>query len=69
VIQEIKKDYPGEGLSDRLGLRGMSLEEWKARLEEKLLAEKMVRVAHRHQEPSTKKKHINITRIIVLSFN
>ena len=49
VIQEIKKDYPGEGLSDRLGLRGMSLGEWKVRLEEKLLAEKMVRVAHRHQ--------------------
>ena len=49
VIQEIKKDYPGEGLSDRLGLRGMSLDEWKVRLEEKLLAEKMVRVAHRHQ--------------------
>jgi len=49
VIQEIKMDYPGEGLSDRLGLRGMSLEEWKVRLEEKLLAEKMVRVAHRHQ--------------------
>jgi len=49
VIQEIKKDYPGDGLSDRLGLRGMSLEEWKVRLEEKLLAEKMVRVAHRHQ--------------------
>ena len=49
VIQEIRKDYPGEGLSDRLGLTGMSLEEWKVRLEEKLLAEKMVRVAHRHQ--------------------
>ena len=49
VILEIRKDYPGEELGERLGLKGVSLEEWKVRLEEKLLAEKMARVAHRHQ--------------------
>ncbi len=43
VILEIKKDYPGEGFGETLGLRGMSLEEWKQRLEEKLLAEKLAR--------------------------
>lgn len=46
AILEIKKDYPGEGFGETLGLKGMSLEEWKIRLEEKLLAEKMVR-SHR----------------------
>jgi parvulin-like peptidyl-prolyl isomerase len=42
AISEIKKDYPGEGFGERLSLQGMSLEEWKALLEEKLLAEKMI---------------------------
>lgn len=45
AISEIKKDYPGEGFGEKLGLKGMTLEEWKARLEEKLLAEKMIRNA------------------------
>jgi peptidyl-prolyl cis-trans isomerase C len=45
VISEIKKDYPGEGFGEKLGLKGVTLEEWKARLEEKLLAEKMIRNA------------------------
>ncbi len=45
AIFEIKKDYPGEGFGEKLGLKGMSLEEWKGRLEEKLLAEKMIRHA------------------------
>jgi len=45
AISEIKKDYPGEGFGERLGLKGMSLEEWKVLLEEKLLAEKMIRNA------------------------
>ncbi|OGP74196.1 MAG: hypothetical protein A2V86_13765 [Deltaproteobacteria bacterium RBG_16_49_23] len=49
AIAEIKKDYPGEGFGERLGLKGMNLEEWKARLEEKLLAEKMVRSGHQYQ--------------------
>jgi parvulin-like peptidyl-prolyl isomerase len=43
VISEIKMDYPGEGFGEKLGLKGMTLEEWKARLEEELLAEKMIR--------------------------
>ncbi|MCX8118897.1 MAG: peptidyl-prolyl cis-trans isomerase [Desulfobacterota bacterium] len=43
ALLDIQKDYPGEGLGEALGLRGMSLEEWKGRLEEKLLAEKMAR--------------------------
>ena len=43
AILEIKKDYPGEGFGEKLGLKGMTLEEWKVPLEEKLLAEKMIR--------------------------
>jgi parvulin-like peptidyl-prolyl isomerase len=45
AISEIRKDYPGEGFGEKLGLKGVTLEEWKARLEEKLLAEKMIRNA------------------------
>jgi peptidyl-prolyl cis-trans isomerase C len=45
VISEIKKDYPGEGFGEKLGVKGITLEEWKAQLEEKLLAEKMIRNA------------------------
>ena len=45
AILEIKMDYPGEGFGEKLGLKGMTLEEWKVRLEEKLLAEKMIRSA------------------------
>jgi len=43
AISEIKMDYPGEGFGEKLGLKGMTLEEWKGRLEEKLLAEKIIR--------------------------
>ena len=42
AILEIKMDYPGEGFGEKLGLKGTTLEEWKVRLEEKLLAEKMI---------------------------
>jgi parvulin-like peptidyl-prolyl isomerase len=45
AISEVKKDYPGEGFGETLGLKGITLEEWKGRLEEKLLAEKMIRHA------------------------
>lgn len=45
AISEIKRDYPDKGFDERLGLKGTTLEEWKTRLEEKLLAEKMVRGA------------------------
>jgi len=43
AMLEIKMDYPGEGFGEKLGLKGMTLEEWEVRLEEKLLAEKMIR--------------------------
>jgi peptidyl-prolyl cis-trans isomerase C len=50
AISEIKKDYPGEGFGEKLGLKGITLEEWKARLEDKLLAEKMIRHTLRYRE-------------------
>ncbi len=43
AISEIKMDYPGEEFGETLGLKGMTLDEWEVRLEEKLLAEKMIR--------------------------
>ncbi|MGQ9647239.1 MAG: foldase protein PrsA [Thermodesulfobacteriota bacterium] len=49
VISEIKKDYSEEGFGETLGLKGITLEEWKGRLEEKLLAEKMIRHALYYQ--------------------
>jgi parvulin-like peptidyl-prolyl isomerase len=49
AISEIKTDYPGEGFGERLGLRGVTLEEWKRRLEEKLLAEKMIGISLRYR--------------------
>ncbi len=45
AISEIKMDYPEEGFGEKLGLKGTTLEEWKNRLEEKLLAEKVIRGA------------------------
>jgi peptidyl-prolyl cis-trans isomerase C len=58
AISEIKKDYPGEGFGERLGLKGMSLEEWKVLLEEKLLAEKMIRNALQYQGEIDEKEAI-----------
>jgi len=49
VIGEISQDYPNGGFNERLGLKGTTLEEWKRRLEEELLAEKMIRHARRFQ--------------------
>jgi parvulin-like peptidyl-prolyl isomerase len=49
AIFEIKMDYPGEGFGEKLNLKGMTLEEWKGRLEEKLLAEKMIRSTLHHR--------------------
>jgi peptidyl-prolyl cis-trans isomerase C len=43
IIVEIRKDYPGEGFGEKLSLKGMTLDQWKGLLEEKLLAEKMMR--------------------------
>jgi peptidyl-prolyl cis-trans isomerase C len=45
AISEMRKDYSERDFGERLGSRGMTLEEWKGRLEEKLLAEKMIRNA------------------------
>ncbi len=56
AISEIKKDYPGEGFGEKLGLKGITLEEWKARLEEKLLAEKVMRSAMQFQEKIDEKE-------------
>jgi parvulin-like peptidyl-prolyl isomerase len=56
AISEIKMDYPGEGFGEKLGLKGISLEEWKVRLEEKLLAEKVIRRASHPQEKIDEKE-------------
>ena len=56
AISEIKMDYPGEGFGEKLGLKGISLEEWKIRLEEKLLAEKVIRRASHSQEKVSEKE-------------
>jgi len=50
AISEIKMDYSGKGFGETLGLKGMTLEEWKGRLEEKLLAEKVIRGAVHSQD-------------------
>jgi parvulin-like peptidyl-prolyl isomerase len=50
AISEIRMDYSGEGFGETLGLKGMTLEEWKVRLEEKLLAEKVIRGASHSQD-------------------
>lgn len=42
AVSEIKMDYPNDGLGEKLGLKGVTLDEWKRRLEEKLLAEKVI---------------------------
>jgi parvulin-like peptidyl-prolyl isomerase len=56
AISDIKTDYPGEGLGEKLGLKGITLDEWKIRLEEKLLAEKVIRSAFRSQEKIDEKE-------------
>ncbi len=56
ALSEIKKDYPGEGFGEKLGLKGVTLEGWKARLEEKLLAEKVLRSAMQFQEKIDEKE-------------
>ena len=55
ALSDIKKDYPSKRFDERLSLGGVTLEEWKSRLEEQLLAEKMVRSALQyHGEVSEK---------------
>jgi parvulin-like peptidyl-prolyl isomerase len=50
AIVDIETDYPEKGFGEKLGLKGVTLEEWKVRLEEKLLAEKAIRSAFHAQE-------------------
>ncbi len=56
AIFEIRKDYPGEGFGEKLGLKGITLEEWRVRFEEKLLAEKVMRSAMQFQEKIDEKE-------------
>lgn len=56
AILEIEGDYPEEGFEEKLDLKGISLEEWKRQLEEKLLAEKMIRNVLHHQEKIDEKE-------------
>jgi parvulin-like peptidyl-prolyl isomerase len=49
ALLEIKMDYPGEGFGEKLNLKGVTLEEWKDHLEEKLLAEKMIQSSLRYR--------------------
>ena len=56
AISEIKKDYSGGEFGETLGLKGITLDEWKARLEEKLLAEKVVRSVSRSREKVDEKE-------------
>lgn len=50
AISEIKTGYSGEGFGEKLSLKGITLEDLKTRLKEKLLAEKLVRTAFHSQE-------------------
>ncbi len=68
VILEIKRDYPGEGFGEKLGLKGMTLEEWKVRLEEKLLAEKMIRSVLRYKGEIDEKEARQYYEIHISSF-
>jgi len=56
AIFDIETDYPGEGFGEKLGLKGVTLEEWKVRLEEKLLAEKVIRSTFHAQEKIDEKE-------------
>ena len=56
AISEIKKDYSEGEFGETLGLKGMTLEEWKVRLEEQLLAEKVIRSVFHSQEKVDEKE-------------
>lgn len=50
AISEIKTGYSGEGFGEKLILKGITLEDLKTRLKEKLLAEKVLRKVLHSQE-------------------
>ena len=56
AISEMETDYPGEGFGEKLDLKGTTLEEWKVRLEERLLAEKVIRSTSHSQEKIDEKE-------------
>jgi len=56
AVSEIKKDYSEGEFGETLGLKGMTLEEWKVRLEEQLLAEKVIRSVFHSQEKVDEKE-------------
>ncbi len=56
AVFDVEMDYPGKGFGEKLGLKGMTFEEWKVRLEEKLLAEKVIRNTFRSPEKIDEKE-------------
>ncbi len=68
AILEIKMDYPGEGFGEKLGVKGMTLEEWKVRLEEKLLAEKMIRAVLHYRGEINEKEALQYYQSHISSF-
>ena len=56
AVSEIKKDYSGGEFGQTLDLKGITLEEWNVRLEEKLLAEKVIRSVFHSQEKVDEKE-------------
>lgn len=51
TILALKRDYAGESFKTMLEGRGMSFEEWKRRLKEKLLAEKVINTVAQFDGP------------------
>jgi len=68
AISEIKKDYPGEGFREKLVLKGMTDEEWKGQLEERLLAEKMMRNALHYRGEIDEKEALHYYETHLSSF-
>ena len=68
AILEIKMDNPGVGFGEKLGLKGMTLEELKVRLEEKLLAEKMIRSVLRYRGEIDEKEALQYYETHISSF-
>ena len=68
AIFEIKKDYPDKGFDERLGLKGITLEGWKNLLEEKLLAERMIRSALQYRGEISEKEALQYYEIHRSSF-
>lgn len=56
AISEITKDYSEGKFGETLGLKGLTLEGWKLQLEERLLAEKVIRSVLHSQEKVDEKE-------------